>query len=127
MGGHTVEEVRKSVRTYVVVFVALAALTVLTVAVSYLDLGAAAAIRWGRPRIRREAETRSIVSLKAFHIFFIAASIVLSIGLASWGVRDYLSSGAGGSLALGIVFFVTGFLLLVYGRRFLKKMKEIRV
>ena len=44
MGGHTVEEVRKSVRTYMVVFAALAALTVLTVAVSYLDLGTAAAI-----------------------------------------------------------------------------------
>ena len=38
MGGHTVEEIKKSVRTYVVVFAALAALTVLTVAVSYLDL-----------------------------------------------------------------------------------------
>ena len=44
MGGHTVEEVRKSVRTYMVVFVALAALTVVTVAVSYLDLSTAAAI-----------------------------------------------------------------------------------
>jgi cytochrome c oxidase subunit 4 len=44
MGGHTVEEVRKSVRTYMVVFAALAALTVLTVAVSYVELGTAAAI-----------------------------------------------------------------------------------
>ena len=35
---HTVEEIKKSVRTYVVVFAALAALTVLTVAVSYLEL-----------------------------------------------------------------------------------------
>lgn len=38
MGGHTVEEVKKSVRTYMVVFAALAALTVLTVAASYLEL-----------------------------------------------------------------------------------------
>ena len=38
MGGHTVEEIKKSQRTYLVVFAALAALTVLTVAVSYLDL-----------------------------------------------------------------------------------------
>ena len=44
MGGHTVEEVKKSVRTYLVVFAALAALTVLTVAVSYLDLEPTAAI-----------------------------------------------------------------------------------
>ena len=38
MGGHTVDEVKKSVRTYMVVFAALAALTVLTVAASYLHL-----------------------------------------------------------------------------------------
>ena len=38
MGGHTAEEIKKSVRTYIVVFAALAALTVLTVAVSYLDI-----------------------------------------------------------------------------------------
>ena len=44
MGGHSVEEVKKSVRTYLVVFAALAALTVLTVAVSYLDLEPAAAV-----------------------------------------------------------------------------------
>ena len=44
MGGHTVEEVKKSVRTYLVVFAALAALTILTVSVSYLDLEPAAAI-----------------------------------------------------------------------------------
>lgn len=41
MGGHTVEEVKKSVRTYLVVFAALAALTILTVAASYLELSTA--------------------------------------------------------------------------------------
>lgn len=38
MGGHTAEEIKKSVRTYLVVFAALAALTLLTVAASYLHL-----------------------------------------------------------------------------------------
>ncbi len=38
MGGHTAEEIKKSVRTYMVVFAALAALTVLTVAASYLEI-----------------------------------------------------------------------------------------
>ena len=41
---HTVEEVKQSVRTYLVVFAALAALTVLTVAVSYLELETGMAI-----------------------------------------------------------------------------------
>jgi cytochrome c oxidase subunit 4 len=44
MSGHGEEAIKKSVRTYMVVFVSLAALTVLTVAVSYLDLPAGMAI-----------------------------------------------------------------------------------
>ena len=38
MGGHTAEEIKKSVRTYMVVFAALAGLTILTVAASTLEL-----------------------------------------------------------------------------------------
>jgi cytochrome c oxidase subunit 4 len=38
MVGHTVEEIRKETRVYLMVFVALAALTAITVGVSYLHL-----------------------------------------------------------------------------------------
>ena len=38
MSGHSVEEIKKETRVYIMVFVALAALTVITVAVSYLHL-----------------------------------------------------------------------------------------
>jgi len=65
------------------------------------------------------------MSLKAFHIFFISLSILLSVGLASWGISSFVSQGSPGALALGVLFFVTGFALLVYGRGFLRKMKEI--
>ncbi len=44
MGGHTAEDIKKSVRTYMVVFAALAALTVVTVAVSYLDVSTGTAV-----------------------------------------------------------------------------------
>ena len=44
MAGHTVEEIKKETRGYILVFVALAALTVITVAVSYLKLSVGAAI-----------------------------------------------------------------------------------
>ena len=44
MAGHTVEEIKKETRGYVLVFVALAALTVVTVAVSYLHLSIGPAI-----------------------------------------------------------------------------------
>ncbi|MDP7465399.1 MAG: cytochrome C oxidase subunit IV family protein [Candidatus Marinimicrobia bacterium] len=38
MSGHSVEEIKKSVKVYIGVFAALAVLTVVTVAASYLDL-----------------------------------------------------------------------------------------
>ena len=44
MAGHSVEEIKKETRVYVLVFVALAALTLVTVGVSYLDLGVAGGI-----------------------------------------------------------------------------------
>ena len=44
MGGHSPEEIRAETRTYVMVFVALAVLTVITVAVSYLDLSTGPAV-----------------------------------------------------------------------------------
>ena len=44
MAGHTVEEIKKETRGYILVFVALAALTVITVAVSYLHLSMGPAI-----------------------------------------------------------------------------------
>jgi cytochrome c oxidase subunit 4 len=44
MGGHSVEEIKKETKVYILVFVALAALTMITVAVSYLHLSAGAAV-----------------------------------------------------------------------------------
>jgi cytochrome c oxidase subunit 4 len=44
MSGHSPEEIQAEVRTYLMVFGALAVLTVVTVAVSYLDLSSGPAI-----------------------------------------------------------------------------------
>ena len=67
------------------------------------------------------------MSLKAFHIFFIALCVLMSGALGAWGVNDYLQGGNNQSLALGVIFFLTGAVLLVYGVRFWKKMKELRI
>ena len=66
------------------------------------------------------------MSLKIVHICFIALAVLLSAGLAAWGVESYLDEGSTQGLVLGVLFFVTGAVLLVYGVRFWKKMKEIR-
>ena len=44
MSGHSVEEIRRETRGYILVFVALAALTLVTVGVSYLHLSFGAAV-----------------------------------------------------------------------------------
>jgi cytochrome c oxidase subunit 4 len=44
MAGHSAEEIKKETRVYVLVFVALAALTLITVGVSYLHLSFGAAV-----------------------------------------------------------------------------------
>lgn len=44
MAGHSPEEIRAETRTYLMVFAALATLTAITVAISYLDLSIGAAV-----------------------------------------------------------------------------------
>jgi len=65
------------------------------------------------------------MSLKAFHIVFIAASTLLSFGFGAWEFNAWRSTGATVDLALAIGSTVVGIGLLVYGRYFLKKLKHI--
>jgi hypothetical protein len=59
------------------------------------------------------------MSLKAFHIFFIALSILLSIGCAVWAFAY------GSEPVFGISSAVVAVILIVYGGYFLKKAKRI--
>lgn len=65
------------------------------------------------------------LSLRSFHLFFISASIVLSVAVAGWGVRSWLDTRSTGDLALGIFFIVVGFLLAVYGLKVRKKLRDL--
>ena len=67
------------------------------------------------------------MSLKAFHIFFIAVSMLLGMFVGGWGVRQYLMNDSGGSLALGIFFFASAFVLLAYGLKFISKIEELGI
>jgi hypothetical protein len=62
------------------------------------------------------------LSLRSFHLFFIAVSVLLAVWVGVWGVQSYLATGSMGDLVLGAFFFVLGFVLLVYGRRVRKKL-----
>jgi hypothetical protein len=65
------------------------------------------------------------MSLKAFHFVFVIASILLGLGVGGWGVQEYRAHGEGGPLVIGIIFFAMGIGLFFYGRRMLKKTKDI--
>jgi hypothetical protein len=64
------------------------------------------------------------MSLKAFHVFFVAVCMLLMLGLAAWGIRDFRAGGAKFSLYLGIGSLVSWAVLLVYGRWFLRKLRD---
>jgi hypothetical protein len=65
------------------------------------------------------------MSLKAFHVVFVASSIVLMAFLSAWSFQNFRESGNSadltGSIGAGLGIVV----LTVYGRYFLRKLKNI--
>lgn len=66
------------------------------------------------------------MSLKAFHILFIAASIALSFGFGIWSIQAYASRGDGVILATGILSLLAGLILIRYAIRFVRKLRHVR-
>jgi len=66
-----------------------------------------------------------MLGLKGFHIFFIVASILLSLAVGAWGAQQYLQQGSVTGLVTSVVFFIGGFALLVYGIRYFGKLRKI--
>lgn len=66
------------------------------------------------------------MSLKAFHIFFVTISSVLAFGFGGWSLKNYFGGErAGLDLAMGVGSLLVGVALVVYGRYFLKKLKNV--
>lgn len=61
------------------------------------------------------------MSLRAFHIIFIAVSVALCVFVAFWGVREATTSGR----MLALVFVVGAAALVVYGKKIFRKLKEL--
>ncbi|MCH7858534.1 MAG: hypothetical protein IID14_02415 [Candidatus Marinimicrobia bacterium] len=66
------------------------------------------------------------MSLKQFHIFFITLSILLCFSFGVWGLRSYAEYGGGGTdLVLGLLAFIAGAVLIVYGVKVFQKLKTL--
>lgn len=65
------------------------------------------------------------LSLRSFHLFFIAASIALAVLVGVWGIQGWRASQSGGDLAFGVFFLVVGIVLAVYGVRVRKKLRDL--
>lgn len=65
------------------------------------------------------------MSLKAFHLIFIVASIALAFGFGVWLVVNFFHEGGALNLIFAAVSFGAGVGLIFYERYFLKKTKDI--
>jgi hypothetical protein len=65
------------------------------------------------------------MSLKAFHVFFVAVATLCALGFGAWAIWDYQRTGAGGTLAMGIASFAVAAALVWYGLWFLRKHKDM--
>jgi len=65
------------------------------------------------------------LSLRSFHLFFIAASVVLAAWVGVWGVQSWQANRSGSDLGVGLLFFALGVVLLVYGLRVRRKLRAI--
>ncbi len=65
------------------------------------------------------------MSLKAFHIAFVTASVLLLLVLSGWCFGNFRADGAISQAVWGSVCLVAIGGMLVYGRYFLRKFKNI--
>ncbi len=65
------------------------------------------------------------LSLRSFHLFFIAASVLLAAWVGVWGIQSWQATRSGSDLTVGLLFFALGLVLLVYGLRVRKKLKAL--
>jgi hypothetical protein len=61
-----------------------------------------------------------MLSLRSFHIFFIALSIVFSSGFGVWGLVNHY-------LLLGVISLGIGVVLVIYGGYFIQKAQRIHL
>lgn len=66
------------------------------------------------------------MSLKAFHIFFIAVSTILAFGFGGWAVYVYaVGASSWPFLIMGVCSLAAGGVLVYYGINVARKLREM--
>ena len=65
------------------------------------------------------------MSLRAFHIVFIIVTVILSLYVALWGIREFAQERSTMGLTLAILFIITAVGLMIYGKKAFTKLKEL--
>jgi len=65
------------------------------------------------------------MSLKTVHLVFVTVLTALAFGLCVWKARDYAEARATGDLLFALGAFFAGCLVVWYGRKVYKKLKQI--
>jgi steroid 5-alpha reductase family enzyme len=65
------------------------------------------------------------MSLKAFHVVFIAASVSLAAVMAAWALGNWRSGGSPADLAWGVGSSIAAVGLIAYGAVFIRKLRHI--
>ncbi|MCF7763453.1 MAG: hypothetical protein K9N62_07245 [Verrucomicrobia bacterium] len=65
------------------------------------------------------------MSLKAFHLIFISASLLLSLGFGIWAFTMYFTAGGEVNLIMALGSLVTAASLMAYEKRFLRTVQRV--
>ena len=65
------------------------------------------------------------MSLRAFHIVFIVVTVVLSLYVALWGIREFANEKDNGALVLAVLFLATAVGLMIYGKKAYGKLRDL--
>ena len=65
------------------------------------------------------------MSLRTFHLFFIALSVVLAAFVAAWAGVQYRTGHELGFVAASVAAAASGTVLAVYGAKFQRKTKNL--
>ena len=65
------------------------------------------------------------MSLRAFHIIFIIVTVILSLYVALWGIREFAEERSNLGLGMAILFLITAVGLMIYGKKAFTKLKEL--